>query len=118
MINWFKKYKIILISFAITSIVVFILTTIQISIITQPDVLMDLNTYMETNEISSSLKKYVFVVILNIVVFAIWAIMFLIIMWRVFFPTNKAMKEALQIDSFQFLYDMPRNLKKELKRDE
>lgn len=116
--NWFKRQKVILISFFILSIILFLVTAIQINIITQPEVLEELSNYITTNEITSSLKKYVFVVVINMIVFAVWALLFLILMWRVFFPTKKAMRDAFSIDSFMFLYKMPGNLKKELKRDE
>lgn len=116
--NWFLRNKIILISFVGVSIVLFIMTGLQINIIIQPEVLEELNQYIETKEITSSLRNYVLVAIVNLIIFAVWAILFLMIMWKIFFPTNKVMREAFQIDSFEFLFNMPSRIKKELKRDE
>lgn len=116
--KWFKHHKVVLITFAILSVFLFIITAIQINYIVQPHVLEELNNYIETNEITPPLMKYVVMVVINLITFGIWAILFVFIMWNVFFPTRKSMREAFQVDSLEFLYNMPSNLKKELKRDE
>lgn len=115
---WFKQNKIVLIAFSIVSIILFIMTAIQINYIVQPHVLEELNNYIETSEITPSLMKYVIMVLINFLLFGVWALLFIFIMWKVFFPTKKSIHEAFQIDSLSFLYKMPGNLKKELKRDE
>lgn len=116
--NWFVRNRFILISFVVITLIVLILTMIQVNLITQPQVLEDLNGYIETNEISSALKKYVVIAFITLFFFGVWGILFFIIMWRVLFPTNKTLREAFHFDGLEFLYRMPSNLKKELKRDE
>lgn len=116
--NWFKRHKILLISFLSLSIILFLMIIIQVNIITKPDVLQDLNNYIETKDLTPALKKYVFMFFANLFLFAVWTILFMFIMWRIFFPTTNSLRDAFQIDSFQFLYNMPENIKKELKRDE
>ena len=116
--KWFIRHRILLISFFIVSIILTIMVMIQINIITQPDVLQDLKKYIETNNITPSLKRYVFIFIVNLILLVVWAILFTFIIWMIFFPTKKSFRETFYIDSLEFLYKMPSNLKKELKRDE
>lgn len=115
---WFNQNKIMLISFAVVSILLIIITAIQINYIVQPHVLDELNNYMVTNEITASLTNYVIMVIINFIFFGVWALLFTFIMWKVFFPTKKTTQEAFQVDSLKFLFEIPSNLRKELKRNE
>ena len=115
---WLKKNKLHLIILAALSLIFFFMTGFLISYISNPYVLEDLNQYIENNEISPALKKYVVLVVIDLLIFAVWAIFFLIIMWKVFFPNKKTVHEAFQMDTLGFLYGLPSSMKKELKRHE
>lgn len=116
--KWFEKHKVILIIFLILSVALFIMTYIQISYILQPEVIEDLNNYIKTNELTPSLTKYVIMTIINLVIIAIWSLIFTYIIWKIIFPTKKTAKDAFQGDSIKFLLDLPSQMKKELKRNE
>jgi ABC-type sulfate transport system permease component len=116
--KWLEKQKYILVAFLIVTTLLVIMVTLQLHFITQPHMIEDLSNYIETNELSSSLINYAILAIINLIILGVWGTLFVIIMLKVLFPTKKSAKEAFQIDSLQFLYDMPKELRKELKRNE
>lgn len=116
--KWIEKQKNTLILFGITSVVLLVMTIIQLNYILQPSVIEDLNVYIETNEIAPSLMRHVVMTVINIFIFIIWLTLFSIILWKIIFPTKKSVNEAFQVDSIKYLYNLPNEIKKELKRDE
>lgn len=114
--RWFIQHKTILIGFSITSVILMAAVFYQFNIILQPEAMQDLKIYAETKEITPVLQKYAFVAIISITIFVIWALLFMIIIWRIFFPSKKKVREAFSFDSIEFLYKMPENIRKELKQ--
>jgi|SRR5699024_1650867 len=114
--KWFKRNKVLLIIFAILTVISLITVAIQISYIIQPHFIEDLNYYMETKEIKQSLIKHVIMTVVNIIILGAWTINLTVIIWLVFFPTKKTAKESFQLDSIKYLYNLPEQIKKELKQ--
>jgi|SRR5699024_1955651 len=116
--NWFNRNKYLFIIFGIVSIVLFGLMYVQISYILQPEVLEQLQVYSETGEISKSLAKYSMLAFVSLIVFGIWAILFVVIIFKVIFPTKKSVKDAFLYDNYKYLYNLPSEIRKGLKKYE
>lgn len=116
--KWFIKNKYLLIAFGIVSIVFFTLVYMAISYILQPEVFQQLENYIETGEITTSLTKYSMIAFISLIAFGIWAILFTVVLWKIIFPTRTSAKDAFLFDNYKYLYNMPREIMKGLKKYE
>ena len=112
--KWFLKNKNLLILFGFTSLIVFLLTLLEVSLILSN--MSDLEVYAATNEISDSLKTVGLVGLLNVAGLTVWTFLFLFIFLKVIFPNKHTVKNALFIDELKFLGDIPSEIRKGLDR--
>lgn len=116
--NWLEKNKIILIVFLAISFVFITLFYIQVSYIIKPENFQELERYIETGEITKTLFNYLVLTFINLITFIVWTITFIIVLWKVIFPTNKSVKEAFMYEQFKFLYQLPSKIRKGMKNYE
>lgn len=114
--KWLNQNKTLLIIFGITTIILIALTYFQLNFIIQH--LPELQQYAETGEISKPLSKYGTLGIFNIIVFGIWALLMMVILWKAFFPTKESAKNAFHLNDMEFIFGLPSQLRRELKKDE
>lgn len=116
--KWLNTNKRIIIFFLILTMITFTLIYSQLNFISQPEMLQQLSNYVETGEITSSLSKYAILMLIGLLFFGIWAIVFTILIWKMFFPTKKSVKEAFLYDNYKFIYNLPKEIKKGLNKYE
>lgn len=114
--KWFDRNKVLLITFGITTIILITLTYFQLNYILQH--LNELEEYAQTGVISKPLSKFGTIGIFNIITFGIWVLMLLIILWKMLFPSKESVKNAFHINDFEFIFGLPSNIRRELKKDE
>lgn len=116
--KWFVRNKYLLISFGITSVIFFTLVYIQLSYVLQPEVFQELENYIETGEITQPLVNYSVLALISLVFFGIWAVIFVILLWKIIFPTKKSVHDAFLFDNYKYLYNLPREIRKGLNKYE
>lgn len=114
--KWFDRNKILLLAFIITSIILVIFTYFQLNLILQH--LDELEVYAQTGEISEALNKFGTIGIFYVILFGIWAIMLLVILWKILFPSKESAKSAFHVNDLEFIIGLPSNIRRELKKDE
>lgn len=110
--SWFKKHKALLITFGISSVMFAILTSIQLNFLMGN--LEDLYYYAETGEITESMYTYGIIAFVNLIVGLVWIALVLILMWRIIFPDYKTVKNAFFLTELEFIFNMPKSVRKEL----
>jgi len=114
--KWFKHNKTLLIVFGVVSLIMVLITGIEINLILSST--NDLNVYATTGVISNELKKISTLGLFNGVVIVAWSIIFSIVLLKMIFPNSKTVKNAFFLDELIFLKNMPNQLKKGLDRNE
>lgn len=112
--NWFKANKTLLILFSIITVIFVLVTSFQVTFLLNN--LSDLNTYIETGIITNKMYQYGLIAGLNMLIVAIWFILFTILGWKILFPSYQSVKSAFCINELEFLIKMPTSLRKELSR--
>lgn len=80
--------------------------------------LPDLHHYAETGVISEPLNKFGTIGIFNIFIFGIWVILLFVILWKIIFPSTQSVKNAFHVNDFEFIFGLPSNIRRELKKRE
>ncbi|GAB0171756.1 hypothetical protein LSPCS325_51930 [Lysinibacillus sp. CTST325] len=114
--KWITHNKKLLMIFGVISLIAVVITVIELSLILSST--NDLQIYATTGVISNELKRIGLLGLSNIVVIALWAIIFTFILLKMIFPNRKTVKNAFFLDELSFLKDMPNQLKKGLDRNE
>lgn len=112
--KWFKKNKVILIAFAILTLLLLIYSFFQLNAITKH--LPDLQIYVETGVISDSLYKVGISIGIYIIILSCWTILFTVIFLKMIFPTKQRLKDSFHYSEYEFLYNLPSRIRRELKK--
>lgn len=72
--------------------------------------------YLQSNELKELLNKFGFFGVINLIIFGFWILFFLTILWKIYFPSTKAVKDAFCISEIEFIFKLPSQLRKELKK--
>lgn len=113
--KWFSKNKKLLVTFGVSCIVTLFVTLIEIYLITiNAD---DMQNYITNNVISDTLKTISLLGLFDIALITFSTIIFIIVFLKIIFPNKRTFREALFVEEYKFLKDLPVNLKKELDRN-
>lgn len=112
--RWYLKNKGLLIFFGFTTLIVFLITLLEVELILSN--VSELETYATTNVMSDSLKTVGLVGLLNVAGLTVWTFLFMFIILKIIFPDKRTMRNALFLDELRFLKDMPGELRKGLDR--
>lgn len=112
--KWINRNKIILIIFAVASVLLFTVTWYELNLILKH--LPELKEYADTGVITDSLQLFGIIGIFNIIIFAVWVLLLIVLMWNTLFPSKEAAKNAFHVSDFEFLMSLPSNLRREMKK--
>lgn len=118
--NWVKQNKILLITFAIaTVILIFTTYFISISIVQNiSELQIQTETITDTELISEQLGKFGTIGIIGLLTFGIWIILMLMVAWKVIFPSKESAKQAFCINELEFLMKLPSQIRREMDKYE
>ncbi|MFJ7954304.1 hypothetical protein ACIQZG_22640 [Lysinibacillus sp. NPDC096418] len=110
--SWYIKNKNLLILFAFTSLITFLLTLLEVNfIVTNVD---EFEEYAKTGVVSDTLKWISLLGLFNVSMLTIWTCFFIYIILKIIFPNRKTVENALFIDELNFLKNMPNELRRGL----
>lgn len=112
--KWFRRNKTLLIMFGISSVLLTILTTIQMSVLL--DNLDDLKYYIETGIITKSMYTYAIIACFNLLIAVLWAALLAALLLKLLFPNKETVKNAFCLNELEFLINMPSSVRKGLSR--
>ncbi|MHB0803073.1 hypothetical protein PVK73_27080 [Bacillus thuringiensis] len=110
---WITKNKKLLITFGVMSLITLITTLFEIHLIVSNA--EDLYEYSTIKVVSDDLKTVSVLGVFNMILLALWTFTFIFIFLKIIFPSKKIVHNALFIEEFKFLKNMPSELRTCLK---